>query len=81
MQETKEKFYQNQIISDTIANLADKVSVYHSRLMTMERDFQKHLLGCTCEHAKNHEDIGNVKGEQTRRYVEEFNKKENAKAE
>ena len=54
MREAPEKFYQNQIISDSIANLADKVSVYHSRLMAVERDFKKHLEGCSC-HCKQKE--------------------------
>ena len=66
-------------ISSSISNLADKVSKYHSRLMTVERDFQKHIEECTCDHAKNHKEIGEVKSERTRRYIEELNRKENAK--
>ena len=41
-----------------IANLADKVSKYHERLMAAERDLEKHLKdtdlhrceSCECEH-------------------------------
>ena len=43
MRDAEEKFYSNQITSDKISNLADKLSVYHSRLMAVERDFKRNL--------------------------------------
>tara|TARA_Y100000310_G_C20499400_1_gene723188 strand:+ start:480 stop:659 length:180 start_codon:yes stop_codon:yes gene_type:complete len=55
MREEKEKFYTNQITSDKISNLADKLSVYHSRLMALERDVERHLVGCSCHKSSNKE--------------------------
>jgi hypothetical protein len=48
MRDEKEKFYTNQITADRISNLADKLSVYHSRLMAVERDFERHFRNCSC---------------------------------
>ena len=75
MREAEEKFYSNQITSDKISNLADKLSVYHSRLMAVERDFERHLEGCSCEHAKRtHEDEGVRRGRETKEYIDKINK-------
>ena len=75
MRDAEEKFYSNQITSDKVANLADKLSVYHSRLMAVERDFQRHLKGCSCEHAKKtHEEEGVRRGRETKEYIDKINK-------
>jgi len=39
----------NQEVLKAIANLADKVSRYHERLLAIERDHTKHVQGCTCQ--------------------------------
>ena len=39
----------NQEVLKAIANLADKVSRYHERLLAVERDHIKHVQGCTCQ--------------------------------
>lgn len=39
----------NQEVLKAIANLADKVSRYHERLLAIERDHIKHVQGCTCQ--------------------------------
>ena len=46
---------ENQEVLKAIANLADKVSRYHERLLTVEREKEKlekvlseHLKGCGC---------------------------------
>ena len=48
MRDAEEKFYSNQIAADRVSNLADKLSVYHSRLMALERDVKRHFNGCSC---------------------------------
>tara|TARA_B100000029_G_C17065148_1_gene774680 strand:- start:432 stop:593 length:162 start_codon:yes stop_codon:yes gene_type:complete len=35
-------------VSESVASIAEKVSDYHSRLMTVERDLKKHLDNCSC---------------------------------
>jgi len=49
---------ENQEILKAIATLADKVSRYHERLLTVEREKKKiekklseHLKGCSCHSA------------------------------
>ena len=39
----------NQEVLKAIANLANKVSRYHERLLAIERDHTKHVQGCTCQ--------------------------------
>lgn len=39
----------NQEVLKAIANLADKVSRYHERLLAVERDHTRHVQGCTCQ--------------------------------
>ena len=39
----------NQEVLKAIANLADKVSRYHERLLAIERDHTRHVQGCTCQ--------------------------------
>jgi len=79
MREEKEKFYTNQITADRISNLADKVSVYHSRLMSLERDVERHLVGCSCEHSKTHEEEGVRRGRETKEYIDKINKENGMK--
>lgn len=55
MRDEKEKFYSNQITSDKISNLADKLSVYHSRLMAVERDLERHFSNCSCQKSSTEE--------------------------
>ena len=54
---------ENQKVLKAIANLADKVSRYHERLLTVEREKEKlekvlseHLKGCGC-HNTSHEQV------------------------
>ena len=75
MREEKEKFYSNQLTADRVSNLTDKLSVYHSRLMALERDVERHFKSCTCEHSKTHEEEGVRRGRETKEYIEELNKK------
>jgi hypothetical protein len=42
--------------SASIAYLADKLANYHSRLISVEREFKKHLEGCKC-HSKKSEQV------------------------
>ena len=35
-------------MSASIASLADKVADYHSRLLTVERELEKHKKECNC---------------------------------
>ena len=79
MREEKEKFYTNQITADRISNLADKLSVYHSRLMALERDVERHLVGCSCEHSKTHEEEGVRRGRETKEYIDKINKEKDMK--
>ena len=74
MRDEKEKFYTNQITSDKISNLADKLSVYHSRLMALERDVERHLVGCSCEYSKTQKDIGVRRGRETQEYIDKIKK-------
>tara|TARA_B100001094_G_scaffold309220_1_gene342648 strand:+ start:435 stop:623 length:189 start_codon:yes stop_codon:yes gene_type:complete len=39
--------------SASIAFLADKLANYHSRLISVEREFKKHLAGCKCHNEKS----------------------------
>jgi hypothetical protein len=39
--------------SASIAYLADKLANYHSRLISVEREFKKHLEGCKCHNEKS----------------------------
>tara|TARA_Y100000361_G_scaffold132360_1_gene129750 strand:+ start:239 stop:454 length:216 start_codon:yes stop_codon:yes gene_type:complete len=54
---------ENQEVLKAIATLADKVSRYHERLLTVEREKEKlektlseHLKGCSC-HNTSHEQV------------------------
>ena len=80
MREEKEKFYSNQIAADRVSNLADKLSVYHSRLMALERDVERHLVGCSCEHSKTQkEEEGVRRGRETKEYIDKINKEKDMK--
>ena len=74
MREEKEKFYTNQITADRVSNLADKLSVYHSRLMALERDVKRHFNGCSCGNSKPQEEEGVRKGRETKEYIDKINK-------
>jgi predicted transcriptional regulator len=43
--------------SASIAFLADKLANYHSRLISVEREFKKHLTGCKCHNEKSEQTI------------------------
>ena len=79
MRDAEEKLYSNQITTDKISNLSDKLSVYHSRLMAVERDLKRHLEGCSCEHSKSHDEEGIRRGRETKEYIDKINKEKGMK--
>ena len=60
---------ENQEVLKAIAVLADKVSRYHERLLTVERDHKRHIDGCSCQ--SQSPSIGRPLTEDERVFVQE----------